>query len=188
MKSQQIAVYQSLKDFMLAIGYANASEQREDDPVWSTLNDNNFKAMMEYKFGVEPRFIVIPTKLEAVHEGITSHEAWAYHEDLERDDDEGAPVPINVAATPAEGNAPEDTGSAEANLNTEPPVDGGPDNGEGTGEPASTVQEPEGGQQPAAPEGEQAPQEPAQQPEAPAQEQAPATEEKPEQEGDSDKE
>lgn len=169
MKSQQIAVYQSLKDFMLAVGYANAAEQREDDPVWSTLNDNNFKSMMEYKFGIEPRLISVPTTLEAVHEGITSHEAWVYHEDLEHDDGEEAPVPLNAVAIPTEGETDEDDGSG---FTGGPADTGDQDLGGGTGEPASTEKEPEGSQQ-------QEP--PADEP--PAEEQQPATEEKPAEEG-----
>jgi hypothetical protein len=125
MKSQQIAVYASLNEFMVAVGYQNAADQREDDPVWSTLNDNNFKAMMEYKFGVEPRLITMPTTVEAVHEGITSHEAWAYREDLEHDDGEEAPVELEAVATPPDGD------EIDANLDDGTNVDSNQDTGEG---------------------------------------------------------
>ena len=167
MKAQQIAVYESLNEFMVAVGYQNAADRREDDPVWSTLNDNNFKAMMEYKFGVEPRFIAVPTKLEAVHEGITSHEAWVYHEDLEHDDGEEAPVPLHAVATAPEGGEPDDSEGGQPLT-----PQGEQDDGEGTGEPASTEQKPEG-----TPPADEPPAVP------PVDEQAPATEEKPADDG-----
>lgn len=136
MKSQQIAVYASLNDFMVAVGYQNAGDRREDDPVWSTLNQNNYTAMMEYKFGVDTRFAsVVPTNLEAVHEGITGHEAWSYREELEHDDGEEAPEIVYLDAAP-EGGETEPEGSGEVDgggesapegspLSTEPPADGG---------------------------------------------------------------
>jgi hypothetical protein len=99
MKVQQIAVYESLKDFMLAIGYAQATEQRLDDPVWSTLNENNFRAMMEYQFGVEPRHISVPTTLAQVHERIKVHKAWKYREELEYDEGDEAPA-VAAPSTP----------------------------------------------------------------------------------------
>ncbi len=156
MKSQQIAVYASLNDFMVAIGYQNASELREDDPVWSTLNQNNFKAMMEYKFGVEPRFSsTVPTKLEEVHEAILAHEAWAYREDMEHDDGEEAPVYVAPAPVTDDGAvSPEGDDDGEA--------DGGegdskePDSDEGDTEDKG--EEPDDGQDPGVPaEGEPSP-------------------------------
>lgn len=173
MKSQQIAVYASLNEFMVAVGYQNAGDRREDDPVWSTLNQNNYTAMMEYKFGVDTRFAsVVPTNLAAVHEGITGHEAWTYLEALEHEDGEEAPVPVFSA--PAQVEAAPEGEVTDAGTGTGEAAAGGADSGEGTGEPASTEQAPEGGQsqEPAQPVQEQQPEQPKE--EAPKEPEAPA--------------
>jgi hypothetical protein len=94
MKVQQIAIYESLNAFMVAIGYQNAADRRDDDPVWSTLNENNYRAMMEYKFGQPRNEILVPTSLELVHPFIKEHSAWEYREDLEYEDGEEAPVVV----------------------------------------------------------------------------------------------
>lgn len=81
MSMQQIAIYESLKAFMLRIGYAQPAEQCSE--TWSAINHSNYKAMMTFKFGEDPNNILIPTKLELVHRGIREHSAWEYLAEFE---------------------------------------------------------------------------------------------------------
>jgi flagellar biosynthesis GTPase FlhF len=84
---QQHAIYESLKAFMLRIGYAQQSEQTGE--TWSIINDNNFRAMMTFKYSVAPAMVLVPTKLVDVHEDIRKHKDWVYMDEYEYDEETG---------------------------------------------------------------------------------------------------
>jgi hypothetical protein len=92
MQVQQIAIYESLKEFMLKVGYAQAANATPE--MWSIQNDNDFKALMTFMCGVAPAQILVPTTREYIHSAIVDHPHWVYKEELEYADGDEAPAVV----------------------------------------------------------------------------------------------